>query len=411
MSLSRRDFMAASALAGGWMMPAFLRRAALAAPAADRPDAMDTVLVVIQLTGGNDGLNTVIPYKHPVYAASRPTLKQAAADIRRIDDELAFHPALGGFSRLLEQQQLAIVQGVGYPEPNRSHFTSLDIWHKAARDPEQEPLGWIGRTAPMLGQNRGAIYVGGGETPLALFGATGYAPSLESLDEYRLRVAASGDDPQKRAAVEGFARPAAGDAGLLDFVRSSARETYASAARVQQAATQYDTPVIYPDTPLATHLKLVAQFLAADVPERIYYTALDGFDTHAGQGAAHAGLLQTLGDAVAAFHEDLAHHGQQQRVVTMTFSEFGRRVAENGSQGTDHGTAAPMFLIGQRVRAGLIGAHPSLDDLESGDVKFHTDFRSVYAAVLDGWLGVPAGEIVPGEFPQLELFAQPRAPV
>ena len=405
MNLTRRDFMAASALAGGWMMPAFLRRAALAAPAADQPGAKDTVLVVIQLTGGNDGLNTVIPYKHPVYAASRPTLKQSAADVRKIDDELALHPVLGGFSKLLEQRKLAIVQGVGYPDPNRSHFTSLDIWHKAARNPEQEPLGWIGRTTPRLGPNRGAIFVGAGETPLALFGATGYAPSLESLSEYRLRVSAGGDDPDKRAAVEGFARESQGDSDLLRLVRSSARETYASAARVQQAATQYDTPVSYPDTPLARHLKLIAQFISAGIPERIYYTALDGFDTHAGQAPAHTNLLQTLGDAVAAFHEDLAHQGQQQRVATLTFSEFGRRVAENGSQGTDHGTAAPMFVIGERVQTGPIGAHPSLDDLESGDLKFHTDFRSVYATVLQEWLGVAAGDVVPGEFPRLKLFA------
>jgi uncharacterized protein (DUF1501 family) len=405
MSLSRRDFIAASALACSWTMPAFLRRAALAAPKADQPGAKDTVLVVIQLTGGNDGLNTVIPYKHPVYLASRPALKQPAADVHKINDELALHPVLGGFSRLLEQGKLGIVQGVGYPDPNRSHFTSLDIWHKAARNPDQEPLGWIGRTAPRLGPNRGAIFVGGGETPLALFGATGYAPSLESLNEYRLRVAASGDDPDKRATVEGFARVNSRDSDLLRLVRSSARDTYASAARVQQAATQYDTPVAYPDTPLAKHLKLIAQFISAQIPERVYYTAIDGFDTHAAQAPAHTNLLQTLGDAVAAFHEDLAHQGQHERVATLTFSEFGRRVAENGSLGTDHGTAAPMFLIGEHVQAGLIGVHPSLEDLESGDLKFHTDFRSVYATVLQEWLGVAAGEVISGDFPQLKLFA------
>ncbi len=406
MSLSRRRFLtSAAALSSAATMPAFFRRVAHAAGSTEQPGGGETVLVVIQLSGGNDGLNTVVPFADSRYAAARPTLRVAAADVLKIDDEAGFHPALGGFATLLEQNRLCVVQGVGYPQPNRSHFTSLDIWHKATLQPESEPLGWLGRTSPQLGTGTGALYVGGGETPLALFGATGYAPSLQSLNDYKLRVSADGDDAGKRAIVEGQAAEEGADSELLSFLRSSARTTYESAARVQQAATKYDTPVAYPETPLAQRLKLIAQFISAGVPERVYYTSLDGFDTHAGQGPSHAELLATLGSAVAAFHEDLQHQGQHQRVATVMFSEFGRRVAENGSAGTDHGTAAPLFIAGDRVNSGLLGEQPALDDLEEGDLKFHTDFRSVYSTLLEEWLNVPARGIVAGEFPRLKLFS------
>lgn len=405
MSLSRRRFLAsAAALSSAASMPSFFQKVALAAGSADRPGADETILVVIQLSGGNDGLNTVVPFNDPRYVDARLTLRISPADALKIDDDLGFHPALGGFARLLEQNRLCIVQGVGYPQPNRSHFTSMDIWHKATLQPEAEPLGWLGRTSPRLGPGRGALFVGGGETPLALFGATGYAPSLQSIEDYKLRVDPAGDNPDKRAVVESLASPNDSDSDLLGFLRNSARTTYESAAQVQKAATEYDTPINYPQTDLAGRLKLIAQFISAGVPERVYYTAIDGFDTHAGQAPAHANLMSTLGDAVAAFHEDLAHQGEHKRVVTVMFSEFGRRVAENGSAGTDHGTAAPMFIVGEKVHPGLLGKLPSLDDLDEGDLKFHTDFRSVYSTLLADWLHIPAGQVISGEFPVVKLF-------
>ena len=406
MSLSRRRFLAsAAAFSSAATMPSFFQRVARAAGAADQPGADESILVVIQLSGGNDGLNTVVPFNDPRYADARPTLRIPAADVLKINDDLGFHPSLGGFAKLLEQNRLCIVQGIGYPQPNRSHFTSMDIWHKATLQPEAEPLGWLGRTSPRLGTGRGALFLGGGETPLALFGATGYAPSLQSIEDYKLRVDPSGENPDKRAVVEGLARASDKDSDLLGFLRNSARTTYESAAQVQKAATEYDTPITYPQTELSQRLKLIAQFISAGVPERVYYTALDGFDTHAGQAAAHADLMSTLGDAVAAFHEDLAHQGEHQRVLTVMFSEFGRRVAENGSAGTDHGTAAPMFLVGEKVHPGTLGNHPGLDDLEEGDLKFHTDFRSIYSALLTDWLHVPAADVISGEFPAVKLFS------
>jgi uncharacterized protein (DUF1501 family) len=361
------------------------------------------VLVVVQLSGGNDGLNTVIPYTDPAYAAARPTLKQAPAEIKKINDSLAFHPALAGFAKLLEKSQLAVVQGVGYPNPNRSHFESMDIWHKATPAKEQQ-YGWLGRALPKLGAAGGALQLGEDQPPLALLGATGHAPSLRSLEEYQLKVAANGDNQPKRQVIEKLADGGASSGSLRDLVRQSARETYRSAASLRDVSQNYKSAVSYPASPLATRLKLVAQLIDAGVAERIYYTSLGGFDTHAVQARTHAELLTQLGDALAAFQADLTEHGHAQRVVTLTFSEFGRRVRENGSQGTDHGAAAPMFLAGGAVTPGPIGAHPSLVDLDDGDLKFHTDFRSVYATVLDRWLGISSRDILGAEFPPLPLF-------
>ncbi|MBX3441504.1 MAG: DUF1501 domain-containing protein [Planctomyces sp.] len=399
MKFSRRDFLAASAVVGAGL-PGIFRRAAWAAPKSDQPGGRDTVLVVVQLTGGNDGLNTVIPFRHPVYAASRPTLVQPADRIRRIDDDLAFHPELEGFSTLLEQGALGIVQGVGYPNPNRSHFESMDIWHKATPS-SQERYGWLARSTPLMGA--GAIYSADAAPPLALYGSTGYAPSLKSLVDYRLKT--PGDDPDVRAAIESFAASQPDENDLLSFVRSSARQTYESSERIARAAAEYAPAASYPETPLGQHLKLFAQLIDAGVPERVYYTSLDGFDTHAAQSLSHGQLLRNLADSVLAFREDLKHHGHDRRVLTVMFSEFGRRVNENGSQGTDHGTAAPMFLVGDAIRTGPIGAHPSLDDLDDGDLKFHTDFRSVYAALLERWLGVDPARVLDGNFAPSDLFA------
>lgn len=399
MSLSRRHFLAASTVLGA-SLPEVFRRAALAAPKSDQPGGQETILVVVQLTGGNDGLNTVIPFRHPGYATARPTLKQSTDQVRKIDGETAFHPELEGFSKLLDEGCLGAVLGVGYPNPNRSHFESMDIWHRATPSTQQR-YGWLARATPLM--HCGALHAAESAPPLALYGTTGYAPSLKSLADYRLRT--PDDEPGVKRTIEEFAKPASSDNDLLGFVRSSAREAYESAERLRVAAAEYQTPVSYPQTPLAQNLKLFAQLIDAGVPERVYYTSLDGFDTHAGQAISHGPLLRTLGDAVHAFRADLKHHGHEKRVLTMMFSEFGRRVKENGSQGTDHGTAGPMVVVGDKVRRGLIGKYPSLDDLEEGDLKFHTDFRNVYAAVLTNWLGIPADQVLDGKFAPADIFA------
>lgn len=410
MRISRRRFLADSAAcAAAAGMPGFWRQVRAASPKTDERGGKETVLIVVQLTGGNDGLNTVIPFKDPAYAAARPTLKQPAAKLLRVDDELALHPALAGFSLLLQKSQLAIVQGVGYPQPNRSHFTSMDIWHTASVGAEG-PYGWLGRASESANSAGGSLYVGGGELPMALNGPANRAKNLRSLEEYQLKVSGEGDDPSRRKLIAGFAETRPADSGnLLDRIRSTARETYQSADRLRQVAQKYDTPVTYPQTGLAQRLKLIAQLIDAGVSERIYYTQLAGFDTHSDQAKMHADLLQELGDALAAFHDDVAHHGHQQRVLTVTFSEFGRRVKENGSQGTDHGAASQLFVAGAPAAAGVIGAHPGLTDLDDGDLKFHTDFRRVYATLLEEWLQVPSQTVLGQPWERVPFLTNKRS--
>jgi uncharacterized protein (DUF1501 family) len=410
MTANRRDFLKTSLASAGLVswglgVPVFLSRTAAAAPAAHRPGARDTVLVVVEMTGGNDGLNTVIPFKDPEYARLRPTLKQPAGQLKKINDELGLHPALGGLAELLQDNALCVVQGVGYPNPSQSHFRSMDIWQagSTAEDPAE---GWIGRALKQLpgapsfhlkGNNQGA--------PLALQGAPVRVPSISTLQEFQLHMAAASgaDQREQRAVIEGAAR-AQGGPGLLDFVRRTAAHTYASSRRLREVGRNYQPRSPYPNSPLADRLKLAAQLIDAGLGARIFYVALDNFDTHSGQAAVHAALLNQLSAAVTAFFKDVAARGHRDRVLLMTFSEFGRRARENGSQGTDHGSAAPMLLVGGRVRPGPVGRHPSLTDLELGNLKHHTDFRQVYAAVLERWLGVPSKEVLAGTFAPAPVF-------
>ncbi|MFQ5733444.1 MAG: DUF1501 domain-containing protein [Planctomycetaceae bacterium] len=411
MTFSRRDFLACgSGIAVGAALPHVFQQAALAAPKADRPGGSETVLVVIQLTGGNDGLNTVIPYRDPAYRAARPKLKQSSATVRKINRDLGLHSAMQGFATLLEDNRLAIVQGVGYPNSNRSHFESMDIWHKATRSKSQR-FGWLGRALPRLGGPAAAMHVGDGEGPLALFSATGHAPQMKSLKDYQLRVGTGRFAEGKRRLIERLAEDGkpggASRNGLLELVKKSAQQTYQSSRRMQKVAKDRKgkDAAGYPATGLGNRLKLIGKLIGAGVPERIFYTSLDGFDTHAAQAATHPKLLKELSDAVAAFHKDVKAAGQHKRVLVMTFSEFGRRVRENGSEGTDHGAGSQMFFIGETVKPGPLGKHPSLTDLSRGDLKFHTDFRSVYATVLQRWLKVEPGPVLGKKYPPVPLFA------
>jgi len=408
---NRREFLRNSLASGalvswGVTVPAFLSRTAAAAPRADRPGAKDTLLVVIQLTGGNDGLNTVIPYADADYAKLRPTLRQDKAQVKKIDDHVGLHPSMSGLAGLLEDHALCVVQGVGYPNPSQSHFRSMDIW-QAASTAETVTEGWIGKAlkcAPATGtfhltdKNEG--------TPLALAGAPARVPSLTALEDFQLRTAAasSADKKQQRALIESAAQVQSGTPNLLDFVKRTAVNTYDASRRLREVAGNYQPKSPYPNTALANRLKLAAQLIDAGLGARIFYVSIDGFDTHANQATTHGNLLRELSDAMTAFYKDLAARGHKDRVLLMTFSEFGRRAAENGSKGTDHGSAAPMLLVGGKVKAGVVGAHPSLSKLEMGNLRHHTDFRQVYAAVLDKWLGVPSRDVLGAEFRGLEIL-------
>lgn len=403
MDVTRREFMG---VAMGAAAPGIFQATALAAPGSDQPGGKQTVLVVVQLSGGNDGLNTVIPFRDPAYLAARPVLKPDASAVKKISADLAFHPSGSGFAQLLEQGQLAVLQGIGYAKPNRSHFESMDIWHKATTAVDQ-PYGWLGRTVPKLGTAGTALQIGGDPAPLCLKGPTGPAPALKSLADYQLRVKESGDDPAKRQVIEKLAESTVRTepGSLRDLLRKSAQQSYRSATSLRRVSQNYETSVSYPAKALGQQLKLVAQLIDAGVSERIYYTALGGFDTHADQPLFHPNLLSELGDSLAAFHADLKQHGHDRRVVVLTFSEFGRRVKENGSKGTDHGAAGPVFLSGGTVKAGVHGDHPSLTDLDDGDLKFHTDFRRIYATLLDDWLGISSHEILGDHYEKLKIWA------
>ncbi|GAB4147514.1 MAG: DUF1501 domain-containing protein [Planctomycetaceae bacterium] len=409
MHVSRRNFLTAtSGVAMGLGLPGVFQQASLSAPKLGKPGSKETVLVVVQLTGGNDGLNTVIPFRDPEYARQRPGLRQPREKIHRLNGELALHPEMSGFAKLWEDSKLAIVQGVGYPNANRSHFASMDIWHKATRSKDQR-YGWLGRTLPNMKGTGKAMYVGGGESPLALFSATGHAPALKSLKDYQLQLGQGKSAVEKRRIIESFARQTGQSKptgnGLLSRIRKSAQQTYESSRRIQKIAESKTKESDYPKTGLGTRLQFIARLINAEVPERIFYTSLDGFDTHAAQQAVHGKLLKELSGAIAAFQKDLSRYGQSRRVLVFTFSEFGRRVRENGSNGTDHGAASQVFVIGDAVKPGVIGKHPSLTDLVNGDLKHHTDFRSVYATLLESWLGVRSQPILGKKYPTLPFLA------
>jgi uncharacterized protein (DUF1501 family) len=409
---NRRDFLKSSLFACGLTVPGFVSRTAFAAPTADKAGAKDTILVVVQLTGGNDGINTVIPFKDADYAKLRPTIKVPADPVRKINDSIGLHPSLSGLADLLQEQALCVVQGVGYPNPSQSHFRSMDIW-QGATTAEKISEGWIGKSLKLQPQTPSFHLAANNEiAPLALAGAPVRVPSLTSLADFQLRTIdnAGKDAKDQRELIEKTAQPAQAGSpgaapGLLDFVKRTAVNTYASSKRLQEIAKNYQPKVPYPPTGLANRLKLAAQLIDADLGARIFYVSIDGFDTHANQAAAHPGLLSELSGAVTALYKDLAARGHKDRLLIMTFSEFGRRVFENGSRGTDHGSGAPMLLVGGKVKPGLVGDHPSLTkEVVMGNLQHHTDFRQVYAAILDQWLGVPSKEVLGQEFKAVGVF-------
>jgi uncharacterized protein (DUF1501 family) len=374
------------------MVPAFLYEAANAA--GHESDAR--VLVVIQLEGGNDGINTIVPFADEGYARHRRELRIKSDELLKINDQIGLHPSMRGIAKLLEDGQLAIVQGVGYPNPNRSHFESMRIWQTAKFSTDGDDRGWIGKAFDELPWPRpggpDAIYVGDSELPRALIGRRTDAAAIATADDLAMRM------PQEMPAKQ-TAAPAQ---DISAFVRRSVLGAYGTARDLAKSTTQ-SSSAMYPDTKLAAQLRLISQFIKSNGGTRVYYAAQSSYDTHYAQLPQHAQLLGELSNALKAFMDDLNVSGLSNRVLVMCFSEFGRRVAENGSLGTDHGTAAPMFLAGGAVRAGLLGRMPSLMDLRQGDLKMSVDFRRVYAAILQDWLRVGSTEALAGDFAPLEI--------
>jgi uncharacterized protein (DUF1501 family) len=436
---TRRKFLRTSMLgaAATWTLPVFLEKTffALDALAADGATQAvtgkdGTILVVLQMAGGNDGLNTVVPYADNAYHVARPRLRLANDQVLKIDNQIALNPKLTGVKALYDDGHLAVVQGVGYPNPNRSHFRSTEIWQTASDADRTLSEGWLGRyfdnccsgADPTVGV---AI---GEETPQAFAaknptGVTFSRPeqfrfqssepgggqmSAEEIFFRQLNESGAGDDGGTVATNAGgsigaISGKAKNDLSTLDFLQRTALDAQLSSDKILAIARKYKSTVPYPQGQLAASLNIIARMIAGGLPTRVYYASQGGFDTHAGQINTHERLMGEFNDAVAAFVADLKQQGNFERVLLMTFSEFGRRLQENANGGTDHGAAAPMFVLGGAVKAGLFGKYPSLTELDHGDLKFTTDFRCVYGTVLDRWLKAPSETVLGRKFPALSI--------
>ena len=377
----------------------------------------ERILVVVQLGGGNDGLNTIIPYGDAEYFRARPRLGLRAPNnpagtttALELDADfgIGLHPSLTGFKALYDAGSLSIVQGVGYPNPNRSHFTSMDVWQTGRLDAKGN--GWIGRYFDNMCNgtpiSEGAIAVGR-TAPLAMQGDVQKPISFENPALFRWL----GEDLHEsmKAPYDAINRsgalPSAGEDTQKSFLMRTALDAQVASTRIL-AAVAKQSLVNYPQHALARQLRTVGAMIRDGMPTRVYYASMGGFDTHGGQAGSHASLLRQLSESVVAFQADLKEQGNDKRVVTMVFSEFGRRVKQNGSNGTDHGTAAPMFIIGPSVKPGIVGRHPSLNDLDQGDLKYGVDFRSVYTSLLEDWMKAPAEKILRGQFANPHLIAK-----
>ncbi len=388
------------------MLPPVFRGAfAIRASDAEADTLPARTLVILQFAGGNDGLNTVVPYRDPAYAKARPSIGVKADAVLPLDDKVGLHPKLAGLKKLWDSKKLAVVQGVGYPDPNLSHFQSMLIWENAgqqAANGEGWLAGYLDRLEaeehdPLHGFNVGQFVA---PELYAANAPTVAAPSANAYGFQRL-APDEAEAHRRQTALLKMYEQFPKDTPYAALLESTAGDAVSSSQAVDAAATAHTPTVAYPETSLASGLKLVSQVIASGAKLRVAHITLGGFDTHSAQQPEQERLLGDVGDALAAFYADLASYGKDGDVLTMTWSEFGRRVQENASQGTDHGTAAPMFLVGGSVRGGLYGEAPSLTSLDHGNLKFTTDFRSVYATLLEGWCGAPADAVLGAHYPQI----------
>jgi uncharacterized protein (DUF1501 family) len=422
---TRREFLAtglkgAGLLAAGAFVPAFVARTASAAGASRD----GSVLVVVQLSGGNDGLNTVVPFADDLYAKARPSLRLSDKDIFKIGDHLGLNGAMTPLRAEFDAGRMAIVQNVGYPNPNRSHFRSMEIWHTGRGDNEiHQTTGWLGRyfdsccegTDP---RNRpGEIGMSFGKVmPQAFRNSSNVGLAIHDPQTFQWNP--SGETTTlanaQEKVFEKINRPGAmtAEAGgivgtepeTMDFLRHTAMNAVVAGDSIRAILKKEDNRGKYPNGLLSEQLRMVAKLIVGGFSSRVFYVSQGGYDTHANQISNHARLLQDFSGSVGAFLEDLRKQKASERVTVLAFSEFGRRVAENGSQGTDHGAAAPMFLFGDAVKGGVHGNLPDLSDLQDGDLKHQIDFRQVYASILDRWLQTKAAPILGENYPTLGVI-------
>jgi uncharacterized protein (DUF1501 family) len=403
---TRREFLrlgtkGVGLLAFSRFAPQFLVQSAHAAAA---PEKDRRILVLVQLAGGNDGLNTLVPFDDPAYHSLRPTLALRQKDVLGVSDHLGLHSACAPLHALLNDGRLGIVQNVGYPNPNRSHFRSTEIWETASESEESLSSGWIGRYldnacagSPLADDSDPeAIHINA-EVPQSFGGALPHNTYGLTLGT---RAGRAGRDDA--ALLEKLAHQDSDhDHPNNTFLRATLMDALVAEKKIQQIIDRNKPEAAYPGGGFAQSLRNVAGLIAAGLSTRVYFVSLGGFDTHANQANAHTNLLKNLSEGLAAFQKDLTARGLDDQVLTMTFSEFGRRPNENDSRGTDHGTAAPLFVMGSKIHGPLHGTAPDLKIEKNADLTFTTDFRSVYATVLDRWLGSPADQILGGAHERL----------
>jgi uncharacterized protein (DUF1501 family) len=416
---TRREFLrlgtkGVGLLAFSRFAPQFLVQSTLAAP---QPEKDRRILVLVQLAGGNDGLNTVVPYADPAYHALRPRLALREKDVLRLDDHLGLHPACAPLHDLLREGHLGIVQNVGYPNPNRSHFRSTEIWETGSAADETLGSGWIGRyldnacSGPDLPDfandaDPDAIHVNA-EIPQSFGGLLPHHTYGLTLGNRAGRAGRADAGLLERLA----SRPGASLAATPtteqtehpnhSFLRATLMDALVAEKNIQRIIDANRPEATYPTGPLAMALRNIAGLIAAGLSTRVYFVSLGGFDTHANQANTHPNLLRQLSESLSAFQKDLTARRLDDQVLTMTFSEFGRRPNENQSGGTDHGTAAPLFVMGRQIHGSLHGSAPNLVLEKNADLAYSTDFRSVYATVLERWLDSPADQVLGQTHPRL----------
>jgi len=371
----------------------------------------DPVLVVLQLSGGNDGLNTVIPYGDPLYVDNRPNVRIGEDQVLPINDHIGFNSNMAPLKRLYDEGKVAVIQGIGYPHPSRSHFRSMDIWHTCEPDKVGDE-GWMGRAIRELDPNKENVLTGvnfGRGLPRALAAPGVPVASVGNLETYGVLTGIEAED-QRAKALDVFSRvytPMIGKGPVLDYFANTGLDALKGADILSSATEKYSSTVEYGANEVAQYMRNIAMTHLAELGTRVLYTTApyNSFDTHAGELVNHARLWNETSNAISDFYDDLKEHNASDNVVLLVFTEFGRRVHDNGS-GTDHGSGGVSFVVGDAVKGGLYGEYPSLepDKLLEGDLHFNNDFRGLYSTLLEKWLDLDAKPIVGGSFEQLDFI-------
>jgi len=359
-------------------------------------------LVIIQLSGGNDGLNTVVPFRNDIYYRERPQIAIQKNKVLQLNDELGFHPAMEGLKSLYDDGLMGIINSVGYPNPDRSHFRSMDIWHTGSNADENWTTGWLGRYLDNACNECKLPYQAievDDSLSLVMKGAQSKGMAMSAPDKLMRNI--KGTYAENLAEMHG---DKAHDDHQLGYLYKTMVETVNSADYISEKISAYRSKAEYPQNPFSKNLKTIAELIGSGMETSVYYASMTGFDTHARQINTQERLLSVYSDAVTVFVQDLKAQGQLDNTVILTFSEFGRRVGQNASGGTDHGTANNLFVMGGTTQAGFFNDAPDLTDLDNGDLKYQIDFRRVYAALLDNWLGVSSKQVLQKEFKPLNFL-------